>query len=132
MNHFIEEKQPQVVGRDDKEPGRAEQPYGSPLIVDTLDLPDRNLRPGVQWSRAQSSGRGNRSRWRSGKAVSRSVKRVGYQWKFSASYVRVSTKVNSPSKIESGHGPVSIAIITVRWQRIRSNSERHRNGEVNV
>lgn len=96
-----------------------------------LDLPDRNLRPGVQRGRAQSSGRGNRSR-RSSKAVSRSVERVGYQWKFSASYVRVSTRVNSLGKIESGHGPVSIAVITVRRQRTRSNPERRRNEEVSV
>ena len=33
-------------------------------------------------------GPGNWTRWRSGKAVSRSVERVGYQWKFSASYIR--------------------------------------------
>jgi len=33
-------------------------------------------------------GPSNWTRWRSSKAVSRSVERIGYQWKFSASYIR--------------------------------------------
>lgn len=122
-----------------KEPGRTRRPFERPLIVDTLDLSDRNLRLArVQRGRARARARdhrgpGNRSRWRSGKAVSRSVERVGYQWKFNARELRSRFDESEfPGKIESGHGPVSVDVITVRpRQRTRSNPER-RNEQVGV
>jgi len=122
-----------VVRYNDKEPGRAETALWRPLIVDTLDLPDRNLRPGMQRGRTQSSGpvtgRGGdrarpfRDRWSASATNGNSAQ---------VTFARVSTRVNSPGKIESGHGPVSITVITVRRQRTRSNPERCRNEEVSV
>lgn len=91
-----------------KEPGRTRRPFERPLIVDTLDLSDRNLRLArVQRGRARAitgdlvTGRGGdqarpfRDRWSASATNGNSTR---------ASYVRVSTRVNSrvKSRVDTG------------------------------